>query len=234
MDIILVPGLWLTASSWDAVTPLLEAAGHRTHPLTLPGMESRDADRAGVSRRDHVDAVVAAIDAVDGDGPVLLVGHSMGGVLSWAAADARPDRVVGVVFLASEPGIPDESASMFPVVGSDVPLPAWDFFDDEMVADLDDDLRARIRAGSVPSPLHAVTDGLSFGHDALYDLPVTMVTAEYDAAQLKEWTDAGESGTEEMARLRNVLYVDLHSGHWPQFSRVDDTARLIREAAERV
>jgi pimeloyl-ACP methyl ester carboxylesterase len=229
MDIILIPGLWLTARSWDAIVPPLEDAGHRAHPLTLPGMESGDADRSRVTRQDHVDAVVAAIDAIDG--PVLLVGHSMGGVLAWAAAAARLDRVAGVVFLASEPAIPDQSDSMFPVTGHDVPLPAWDFFDDEMVADLDDVLRARIRSGSVPSPVHAVTGGLTFGDDGLYDLPVTMVTAEYDAAQLKEWTDAGESGTEEIARLRQVRWVDLHSGHWPQYSRVDDTVRLILEAA---
>ncbi len=235
MHMILIPGLWLTARSWDAVVPQLEEAGHRAHALTLPGMESGDADRSAVTRQDHVDAVVAALDAVDpGDGPVLLVGHSMGGVLAWAAAAARLDRVAGVVFLASEPGIPEQSDSMFPVDGDDVPLPAWDFFDDEMVADLDDDLRARIRAGSVPSPLHAVTDGLTFGDDRLYDLPVTLVTAEYDSAQLQEWTDAGESGTEEIATLRRLEYVDLHSGHWPQFSRVDDTARVILAVADRV
>ena len=60
-----------------------------------------------------------------------------------------------------------------------------------------------------------------------------MITAEYDAEQLKKWTDAGEPGTEEIAALRNVEWVDLHSGHWPQFSRVDDTVRLILEATER-
>jgi pimeloyl-ACP methyl ester carboxylesterase len=122
---------------------------------------------------------------------------------------------------------------MFPVEGDDVPLPTWDFFDDEMVADLDDGLRSRIRAGSVPSPRRAVTDGLEFAHEARYDLPVTMITAEYDAAQLKGWTDAGEPGTEEIAALRNVEWADLHSGHWPQYSRADDTARLILEAAAR-
>jgi pimeloyl-ACP methyl ester carboxylesterase len=233
MDIILIPGLWLTARSWDDVVPLLEAAGHTAHPLTLPGMESVDADRSGVTRQQHVDAVVAAIDAVPGDDRVLVVGHSMGGVLAWAAADARVDRIAGVVFLASEPGIPEQSESMFPVEGDDVPLPAWDFFDDEMVTDLDDGLRTRIREGSVPSPVHAVTDGLAFSHEARYDLPVTMVTAEYDAKQLQEWTDAGESGTEEIAALRKVEWVDLHSGHWPQYSRVDDTARAINEAASR-
>jgi len=232
MDIILIPGLWLTARSWDDVVPRLEEAGHTAHPLTLPGMESVEADRSEVTRQQHVDAVVAAVDEAPGD-QVLLVGHSMGGVLAWAAAAARIDRVAGVVFLASEPGVPDRSDSMFPVDGADVPLPEWDLFDAEMVEDLDDDLRARIRAGSVPSPVHAVTDGLEFGDERLYDLPVTMVTAEYDTAQLREWIDGGMSGTEEMARLRNAAWVDLHSGHWPQYSRVDDTARVILDAAVR-
>lgn len=231
MDIILIPGLWLTALSWDAVARRLEEAGHEPHALTLPGMQSPDAPRQGVTRQSHVDAVVAAVDSVTAERPVLLVGHSMGGVLAWAAAAARLDRVAGVVFVASEPGIPEESASMFPVEGDDVPLPPWDFFDDEMVADLDDALRARIRDEAVPSPVRAVTDGLSFGGDGLYDLPVTMVTAEYDAAQLQEWVSAGESGTEEIARLRAVTWVDLHSGHWPQYSRVDDTVAAILAAA---
>jgi pimeloyl-ACP methyl ester carboxylesterase len=227
MDVILIPGLWLTARSWDAIVPHLEEAGHRARPLTLPGMETAGTDRSGVTRQDHVDAVVAAVDAVPGDDPVLLVGHSMGGVLAWAAADVRLDRVAGVVFLASEPGVPDEGESMFPVEGDDVPLPAWDFFDDEMTADLDDDLRSRIRAESVPSPRQAVTDGLTLAHEGRYDLPVLMVTAEYDAAQLKEWTAEQSPGTEEIAGLRRVEWADLHSGHWPQYTRAADAAGLV-------
>ena len=58
MDIILIPGFWLDASSWAEVVPALDQAGHRTHALTLPGMESKDADRSEIALRDHVDAVV--------------------------------------------------------------------------------------------------------------------------------------------------------------------------------
>src|SRR5580698_9616651 len=66
MDIILIPGLWLDGSSWDEVVPVLEQAGHRAHPLTLPGMQSKDADRSGITLRDHVDAVIGGVPAGDG------------------------------------------------------------------------------------------------------------------------------------------------------------------------
>ncbi|MDQ3734357.1 MAG: alpha/beta hydrolase, partial [Actinomycetota bacterium] len=58
MDIILIPGLWLDGSSWSEVAPALEQAGHRVRALTLPGLESVNADRSGIRLKDHVDAVV--------------------------------------------------------------------------------------------------------------------------------------------------------------------------------
>src|SRR5215470_7367547 len=104
MDIILIPGFWLDASSWDEIVPVLEQAGHRTHPLTLPGMQSADAGRGAITLRDHVDAVVAAIDAVDpAAGKVVLVGHSGGGAVAHAAVDARPGRVARVIYVDSGP-----------------------------------------------------------------------------------------------------------------------------------
>jgi len=225
MDIILIPGLWLDASSWDAVVPAIERAGHRAHPLTLPGMESKEADRSHVTLQDHIYAVVAAIDAVDGE--VVLVGHSAGGGLAHAAVDARPDRVNRVVYVGGEPRGTDEGGSGFPTEGADAPLPDWSFFDDEMVADLDDDLRSTIRERAIPSPARAVSDPQRLSDDRRYDVPATVIACEYSSAMLRRWIEAGEPGVAELAKLRNVDYLDLPGGHWPQFAQPEALARAI-------
>ena len=99
IDLVLIPGLWLDGSSWDAVVPVLEHAGHRTHPLTLPGIGSSDADRSMITLRDHVHAVVAMIDSLDPTNRhVVLVGRSGGGAIARAAGGctAKPRRACGV------------------------------------------------------------------------------------------------------------------------------------------
>ena len=101
MEVVLVPGLWLTASSWDPVLPALREAGHTPVPLTLPGVGGTAAETADITMDDWVAAVAAEIDRHEG--PVGLVGHSGGGNVVWGAAAARPDRVARVVFVDTVP-----------------------------------------------------------------------------------------------------------------------------------
>jgi pimeloyl-ACP methyl ester carboxylesterase len=56
--------------------------------VTLPGLESPDADRSGIRLRDHVDAVVALVDEIDER--VVLVGHSGGGAISHGSRTPGP------------------------------------------------------------------------------------------------------------------------------------------------
>jgi pimeloyl-ACP methyl ester carboxylesterase len=233
MDIILIPGFWLDASSWDDIVPVLEQAGHRAHPLTLPGMDSKDADRAAITLRDHVDAVVAAIDSLDpAAGQVVLVGHSGGGAVAHAAVDARPGRVARVIYVDSGPlgqgGIINDE---LPAENGEIPLPDWALFEDEDLVDLDDGLRAAFRERAIPTPEHVATDPQQLSDERRYDVPVTVIACELPSAGLREWVRQGHPYVRELAKIRDVEYVDLPTGHWPQFTRPKDLGQVILASA---
>jgi pimeloyl-ACP methyl ester carboxylesterase len=228
MDIILIPGLWLDGSSWDQVVPTLEQAGHRTHALTLPGMESKAADRSRITLRDHVEAVVEALDACGSDGQVVLVGHSAGCGIAHAAVDARPDRVARAVYVGGFPtGDGDAIADGFPVQNGEVPLPDWSAFEEGDLVDLDDEARAEFRERAIPSPEHVTSDPQRLSDERRYDVPVTVIATEFTSEMLRGWIEKGLAPVREFARIRQVEYVDLPTGHWPQLTRPQDLARAI-------
>jgi pimeloyl-ACP methyl ester carboxylesterase len=233
MDIILIHGMWLDGSSWDPIVPVLERAGHRAHALTLPGMESAGADRSGITRRDHVAAAVAAIDAVDpADGKVLLVGHSAGGATVHAAVDARPDRVARVVYVAGFPlgdGAGDPGG--YPAVAGEIPLPDWSEFDEADLADLDEAARAGLRERAIPWPERVNTDPQRLADERRFDVPVTIVCTEFTSDVLRGWVKQGMAPVAEIQRIHDVEYVDLPTGHWPQVTKPEQLARIILGAA---
>jgi pimeloyl-ACP methyl ester carboxylesterase len=232
VDVVLVPGLWLTAATWDAVVPALRAAGHTPHPVTLPGLGDDDADPRDVALADHVAAVVAAVDACAG--PVLLVGHSAGSGLAWAAADARVDRVAGVVLVGGFPtGDGLLLADGFAASDGAVPFPGWDAFEEADVRDLDAAARVRVAAGMRPSPVRVVTEPQRLHDDRRYRLPVTMVCPEFTADDVRGWVAAGAAPVAELSRMTSVHWVDLHSGHWPQVTCPERLAEAVLDAAGR-
>jgi pimeloyl-ACP methyl ester carboxylesterase len=233
VNIILIPGLWLDASSWDDVVPALEQAGHTAQPLTLPGLAAKDADRSGITLADHVDAVTAAIDA-GGDERVVLVGHSLGAGIAYAAGDARPDRVARAIYIGGFPAADGEAlGDGFAAEQGEVPLPDWDSFDDGDVAGLDDAARARFRERAIPVPERVTTDSVHLSDERRYDVPVTVICPEFTADQLREWIAQDMEPVREFTKIRNVEYVDLPTGHWPQFSRPADLAQAILGAVDR-
>ena len=201
MDIILVPGFWLDASSWEEVTPPLVAAGHTVHPLTLPGLESVDAPRAGIGLRTHIDAVVAKIDSFDA--PVVLVGHSGGGAIIHGAVDARPDRVVRAIYVDSGPlgegGVINDE---LPDDGDDLPLPPWELFDDEDLVDLTEDLRAMFRARAIPQPKGVAQDQQHLTDERRFRVPATVIACEFPSSMLTQMIEAGHPYVAELGRIK--------------------------------
>ena len=223
MDVILVPGLWLDASSWDDITPALEAAGHRPHPVTLPGPAVGD-----LVIDDWVDAVVSEIDRLGEN--VVLVGHSGGGNVVWGAADRRPAQVARVILVDTIVPHPGAMISEFPVEDGVVHFPGWDFFDDDDVVDIDDETRRRTAQQVVDVPGRVPTSPITLTDERRFAIPVTILSGQLDAESLHRVLADWGAYAEEVDRIESVEVVTLDSGHWPQFSQPQKLAETLAAA----
>lgn len=231
MDIILVPGLWLDATSWDGITPTLERAGHTVHALTMPGVGAPSGESSQIGIADWVDAVVDEIDTAPG--LVTLVGHSGGGNVVYGAVDARPERVARVVFVDTFPPGDGSSIWEFPIIDGVVPFPGWDFFEEQEVADLDEKTRAEASSRARSVPAKVPTDALSLRDERRRRVPVTMLTGTVAAEEIRGIIAAAPEWAAELAAVEDLEIVDLHSGHWPQFSKPAELSAKILAAVDR-
>src|SRR5262245_66166231 len=115
--IVLVPGFWLGAWAWDEVASTLRADGHDVTALTLPGLESADADRSTVTFSDHVDAIRDAVNAAGR--PAVVAVHSGAGASGYAASDRIPEQIAAMVYVDSGPATAALGASF---EGAESPL----------------------------------------------------------------------------------------------------------------
>lgn len=224
MDILLLSGLWLDGSAWDGVVPELEALGHRPVPLTLPGQGDGS---VSATLDDQVAAVLAAVD--EAPGRPVVVGHSAACTLAWLAADARVEKVAGVVLVGGFPWDDGKRyADLFEITDGVMPFPGWDPFEGPDSADLSDTARRAIAAAAVPVPEGVARGVVHLTDVRRFDVPVVVVCSEFTPAQAQQWIDAGD--VPELARARHVELVDIDSGHWPMFTRPAELARLLAAA----
>jgi pimeloyl-ACP methyl ester carboxylesterase len=120
---VFIHGAWHNHHTWDRVIPLLEERGYACVAIDLPGAEANAAipaafgqrpldvtafatepsPNAGVTQAQRNEAALAAINDVagKGNGKVVLVGHSLGGLTVSQLGEQVPDRLHSVVYLAA-------------------------------------------------------------------------------------------------------------------------------------
>ncbi|MCR8641657.1 alpha/beta fold hydrolase [Paenibacillus sp. N1-5-1-14] len=96
---VLIHGAWHGKWCWDKVKPLLTQAGHEVEAIDLPGHGDDQTPLDQMSLATYVDKVVRVLD--EASEPVILVGHSMGGVVITQAAEYRPDKIASLVYLSA-------------------------------------------------------------------------------------------------------------------------------------
>jgi pimeloyl-ACP methyl ester carboxylesterase len=223
--IVLVPGFWLGAWAWDEVAAALRAEGHDVTAVTLPGLESPEADRSAVTLADHVDAIRAAVTAAGA--PAVLAVHSGAGFPGYAASDRVPERIAAMVYVDSGPGKGAMNPGMADV---EFPLPAWDDLDENLDG-LTEEHLAAFRARAVPQPGGTIREAADLTNDARLDLPTTVICTSMTSEQIKAAAAEGYDWLGGLAELRDVTYVDLPTSHWPMWSRPRDLADVISAVA---
>ena len=112
---VLVHGAWHGAWCWERVIPLLERQGHHVITFDLPGHGAEPTPTTAVTLQSYVDRVCAVLDQQAE--PVILVGHSMGGIVISQSAEARPHTIQTLVYLTGF--LPTSGQSLFDIASTD-------------------------------------------------------------------------------------------------------------------
>ena len=227
--IILVPGFWLGAWAWDEVADTLRSQGHEVVALTLPGLESVDADRSKVTLEDHVSAIT---DAVKSAGrPVVLAVHSGAGFPGYTATDRVPELIAAMVYVDTGAGVGAMDAE-FADVEKPAPPP------DELAANenldgLSEEQLATFRERAVPQPGNVLREAATLSNDDRLEIPTTVICTAYSADEYRDAVEKGYDFVAGLADLKDVTYVELPTSHWPMWSRPRELAEIIGRIAEK-
>jgi pimeloyl-ACP methyl ester carboxylesterase len=225
--IVLVPGFWLGAWAWDEVAAALRADGHDVRALTLPGLESADADRSSITVTDHVDAICDAV--TEAGSPVVLAVHSAAGFTGYAASDRMPERIAAMVYVDSAPG----KGAMDPdFADAEKPLVWQEIAEEENLDGLTEEQMATFRQRAVPVPGGVLREGVELTNDARLDIPSTVICTGYTSDQYKDAVKEGYAWLAGVPELRDVTWVDLPTSHWPMWSRPQELAAIIGDVAK--
>lgn len=216
--IVLVHGAFADGSSFDRITPLLQAKGYKVISVHNP-LSALEADVAVTKR---------AIEVAEG--PVLLVGHSYGGFVITEAGNV--DKVTGLVYIASF--APDANEDLF----KDAPPPEWAktaVIDSAGFARLPRDTVAKLFAQDLP----AADISLLTAKQAPLSMSVFQAKVKKAAWRTKpSWfirPDAdGMIPTQAqamMAKRAGSKTTVLKSSHVPMLSHPKEVANIILEAA---
>lgn len=226
-EIVLVPGFWLGAWAWDEVAAALREDGHDATAVTLPGLESVDADRSSVSALDHVEAICDAVRSAGG--PVVLAVHSGAGFPGYAASDRVPELIAAMVYVDTGPGM----GAMDPDFdGIELPLHSPEkLAEEENLDGLNDAQLETFRRRAVPQPGGVIREAVDLTNDARLDIPTTVVCTAFTPDQYRDAVEAGYAFVRGLSELRDVTWIDLPTSHWPMWSRPRELAAIIGEVA---
>jgi pimeloyl-ACP methyl ester carboxylesterase len=236
---VLIHGAWHGGWCWERVAPLLVAQGHRVLAPDLPGMGSDRRKHGSDPLGDWTDFVAEL--ATSAGEPVVLVGHSLGGVVISEVAERVPDAVGRLVYLTAfllESGQSlADVANRYPDVGPARALrPAQ--ADGEAIVDPDQTVAIFYNAMSatdareatdrlVAQPLAAFTKAVTLSPERFGRVPRTFIEATDDRAISLEMQ------RDMQAAMPCDPVITLQCDHSPFYSAVPELAGALLSLVDR-
>ena len=112
---VIVHGAWQGPLVWDSVKTDLEAKGNKVVVVQLPAHGNDTTSPGNVTMNIYRDKVVNAINKIDGK--VILVGHSMGGVVITVTAEQIPEKIDKLIYIGAF--LPANGQSLLELAGTD-------------------------------------------------------------------------------------------------------------------
>jgi pimeloyl-ACP methyl ester carboxylesterase len=98
---VMIHGAWHGGWAFEPLRARIEAAGHSLIAPDLPGMGADDETLANVTLDDWAAFAVDLCRAARGQGPVVLCGHSRGGIVLSQAAERDPAAMDMLVYICA-------------------------------------------------------------------------------------------------------------------------------------
>ena len=99
---VLIHGAWHGGWCWHKVNSILRAAGHKVENPSLPAHSNGSLRRIipwAVNLTTYINRMSKIVESADE--PVVLVGHSMSGMVITALGEKYPDRIKKLVYLCA-------------------------------------------------------------------------------------------------------------------------------------
>ena len=94
---VLVHGSFHGNWCWSRLIPMLEREGHK---VLAPNLPASGGDPAPIENADLASYATRVAGVIDGiAGPVILVGHSMGGIVTSQVSEQRPNRLLAAIYI---------------------------------------------------------------------------------------------------------------------------------------
>jgi pimeloyl-ACP methyl ester carboxylesterase len=231
---VLVHGGSLGAWSWAAVIAQLRKMGHRAMAVDLPGRGENPYDIDKITLAVHIDAVARYIEQRDLR-DVVLVGHSMAGIIIPGVTVRMPERIKRLIFISAMVMRDGESAmEVFQSGGVGAgngrkrsKESMTERFRSRQLHDASHDFQDFVIAAIVPDQMAVLSEPVAM--KAFYDLdpPTSVIVLEEDLA-----IDPLRFHPLFTERLKNPTIRSIKSGHGVMFTKPVECARAIVELTE--